>query len=38
MLDEMLRRWTDWEVDYDNAVLDHTSTTRGWLKLPIRLP
>ncbi|ADP83361.1 cytochrome P450 [Pseudofrankia inefficax] len=37
VLDEMLKRWTDWEVDYDNAVLDHTSTTRGWMKLPIRL-
>lgn len=35
VLDEVLNRWTDWEVDYDNAVLDHTSTTRGWLKLPI---
>ena len=34
VLDEVLNRWADWEVDYDNAVLDHTSTTR-WLKLPI---
>ncbi len=36
VLDEMLRRWTDWEVSAGNAVLDHTSTTRGWLTLPIR--
>src|SRR5262249_54135986 len=36
VLEEVLRRWTDWEVDYDNAVLDHTSTTRGWMRLPIR--
>lgn len=35
VLDEVLNRWTDWDVDYDSAALDHTSTTRGWLKLPI---
>jgi cytochrome P450 len=35
VLDEVLNRFPDWEVDYDNAELDHTSTTRGWLKLPI---
>jgi len=35
-LDEVLARWTDWEVDYDNAVLGHTSTARGWEKLPVR--
>ncbi len=35
VLDEVLSRFPDWEVDYDNAELDHTSTTRGWLKLPI---
>ncbi|MET1002886.1 MAG: cytochrome P450 [Acidimicrobiia bacterium] len=35
VLDEVLTRFPDWEVDYDNAKLDHTSTTRGWLKLPI---
>jgi cytochrome P450 len=34
-LDEVLNRWTDWEVDSDNAVLDHTSTTRGWHSLPV---
>ena len=36
VLDELLRRWRDWEID-DGAVLDHTSTTRGWLSLPIRV-
>ena len=35
VLDEVLSRFPDWAVDYDNAELDHTSTTRGWLKLPI---
>jgi cytochrome P450 len=34
-LDEVLRRWPHWEVDYDNAVMAHTSTTRGWEKLPV---
>jgi cytochrome P450 len=38
VLDEVLARWTDWEVDHANAVLDHTSTTRGWISLPIRTP
>ena len=36
VLDEVLNRWTDWDVDHANAVLDHTSTTRGWISLPIR--
>ena len=35
VLDEVLNRFPEWEVDYDNAELDHTSTTRGWLRLPI---
>jgi cytochrome P450 len=34
-LDEVLSRWTDWEVDYDNAVRARTSTVRGWTKLPV---
>jgi cytochrome P450 len=35
-LDEVLARWTDWDVDYENAVIGHTSTARGWEKLPVR--
>ena len=35
-LEEVLRRWPDWEVDYDNAVQAHTSTARGWESLPVR--
>ncbi|GIU88588.1 MAG: cytochrome P450 [Acidimicrobiia bacterium] len=35
-LDEVLNRWTDWEIDHDNAVLGHTSTARGWERLPVR--
>lgn len=35
-LDEVLKRWTHWEVDYDNAVRARTSTVRGWTRLPVR--
>lgn len=34
-LDEVLKRWPEWEVDYDNAVQARTSTVRGWEKLPV---
>jgi cytochrome P450 len=34
-LDEVLRRWPNWEVDWDNAVQARTSTVRGWEKLPV---
>ncbi|MBL7487691.1 cytochrome P450 [Frankia sp. AgB1.9] len=33
-LDEILKRWTDWEIDWAHAKLAHTSTTRGWDRLP----
>jgi cytochrome P450 len=34
-LDEVLKRWPDWEVDYEHAVQARTSTVRGWEKLPV---
>jgi len=34
-LDEVLRRWPDWEVDWDNVEQAHTPTVRGWEKLPV---
>ncbi|EFC83600.1 cytochrome P450 [Parafrankia sp. EUN1f] len=34
-LDEVLRRWTDWDIDYEGTVLHHTSTTTGWKRLPV---
>ena len=34
-LDEVLQRFPDWEVDWDNAVQARTSTVRGWEKLPV---
>jgi cytochrome P450 len=34
-LEEVIRRWPDWEVDYDNAVKAHTASVRGWARLPV---
>jgi len=34
-LDEVLNRFPEWEIDKDNAVQAHTSTVRGWEKLPV---
>ena len=34
--EEVLRRWTDWDVDYDNAFRAHTSSVRGWARLPVK--
>jgi cytochrome P450 len=35
-LEEVIRRWPDWEVDYANAAKAHTASVRGWAKLPVR--
>lgn len=37
-LEEVLKRFPEWEVDWDNAVQARTSTVRGWERLPVRLP
>jgi cytochrome P450 len=34
-LDEVLKRWPDWEVDRVRAKRAHTSTVRGWERLPV---
>jgi cytochrome P450 len=34
-LEETFRRFPEWSVDYDSAVPLHTSTVRGYYKLPI---
>jgi cytochrome P450 len=34
-LDEVLTRFPEWEVDWDNAVQGRTSTVRGWERLPV---
>ena len=35
-LDEVLKRFPEWEVDLDGAQLAPTSTVRGWETLPVR--
>jgi cytochrome P450 len=37
VLEEVLKRWPDWEVDYDNVAMAHTSSVRGWGKLPVTI-
>jgi cytochrome P450 len=37
-LDEVLQRFPEWEVDWDNAEQAHTSTVRGWERLPVLTP
>jgi len=34
-LEELLKRFPSWEVDWKNAVRAHTSTVRGWERLPV---
>lgn len=34
--EEVLTRWTDWEVDYSNAKRARTSSVRGWAQLPVK--
>ena len=34
-LDEVLDRWPEWDIDWDNAVQARTSTVRGWESLPV---
>ena len=36
-LEEVLKRFPDWEVDYANAVQARTSTVRGWKTLPVKV-
>jgi cytochrome P450 len=33
-LEEILKRFPQWEVDLDNAALSPTSTVRGWDSMP----
>jgi cytochrome P450 len=36
-LDELLNRWPEWDIDYDNIALAPTSTVRGWERMPLVL-
>lgn len=35
-LEEILRRWPDWEVDTAQGRMAHTASVRGWGYLPVR--
>jgi cytochrome P450 len=37
-LEEVLKRFPTWEVDWDRAVQARTSTVRGWEHLPVVTP
>ncbi len=37
-LEEMLKRFPEWQVDLDNAELSPTSTVRGWDSMPALIP
>ncbi len=37
-LEEILKRFPEWEVDAATARLSPTSTVRGWETLPVRIP
>ncbi len=37
-LQEILKRFPEWDVDWDNAEQARTSTVRGWEKLPVKIP
>ncbi len=34
-LDEVIKRFPDWEIDWDNAKQAHTPNVRGWDRLPV---
>ena len=38
VLEEILKRFPEWEVDTGAAKLNPTSTVRGWESLPVRIP
>jgi cytochrome P450 len=37
-LEEVLKRFPEWEVDWEHTVQAHTSTVRGWERLRVKLP
>ena len=34
-LEEVLRRFPEWDIDWENAKQAHTSTVRGWVRMPV---
>ena len=37
-LDELLNRFPEWDIDYEQSKLSPSSTVRGWERMPIILP
>lgn len=37
-IEEVLKRFPIWEIDWEHAVQAHTSTVRGWRRLPVITP
>jgi cytochrome P450 len=37
-LEEVMKRFPEWEVEYDGTELAPTSTVRGWAKMPVTVP
>ncbi|ORV63534.1 hypothetical protein AWC06_09430 [Mycobacterium fragae] len=37
-LEQLLKRFPEWEVDLTNARLSPTSTVRGWESMPALVP
>ena len=37
-IEEVLRRWTAWDVDVDQGKMAHTASVRGWEQLPVFTP
>jgi cytochrome P450 len=37
-LDELLNRFPEWDIDYEQSKLSPSSTVRGWERMPIVLP
>jgi cytochrome P450 len=35
-IEELLRRWPDWDVDLERGQMAHTASVRGWGYLPVR--
>jgi cytochrome P450 len=35
--EEVFKRWTDWDVDYEHASRARTSSVRGWARLPVKI-
>lgn len=36
-IEEVLKRWPNWDVDYAHATMAHTSSVRGWASLPVQI-